>query len=226
MPEKYSTGNLFSPVLISVKKPLAKCLNSLPLKVFLDYRSFEIFPKRQNHWERITNISVLNGNDAIFECHNFLHRGIYRFQVGNTIKEVSLNSTEIQPTVNFREDSIFPHCNGDFSLTWKLPDCLLPTFSTTQFRIRVLAILDGPEGLPEDWTYVEEFPALPPNSSALSSMATIPCSQFDIIYKKFCFELVSVDDKSHRVSEWDRRCVFTEPSKFFPFFTVFFACFI
>ena len=46
-----------------------------------------------------------------------------------------------------------------------------------------------------------------------SSMMKIPCSLFDIIYKKYCFELVAVDDKTHRVDDWDRRCVSSEPGE-------------
>lgn len=104
--------------------------------------------------------------------------------------------------MNFREDSIFPHCSGQLLVTWNLPFCQI---HQNQFRIRILAILDSPEGLPEEYNYVEEFPA------SNESMIGIPCSQFDIFYKKYCFELVFVDDKTHRVEDWDRKCVFTEP---------------
>lgn len=42
------------------------------------------------------------------------------------------------------------------------------------------------------------------------SMA-ISCSQFDIIYEKYCFELVSINRKNDAFHMWDSICVSTEP---------------
>ncbi|KAE9553447.1 hypothetical protein FO519_003319, partial [Halicephalobus sp. NKZ332] len=141
-------------------------------------------------------------------CDLFIHKGVYKVNLDGTNEttEIHMNSSRNPITVNFREDSIFPHCSGDFSFTWSLPSCGSLKNESTQFRIRVLAVLDTPEGLPEEYNYMEEFSIFPN-----SSMMNIPCSLFDIVYKKYCFELVAVDDHTHRVDDWDRRCVSSEP---------------
>ena len=82
-----STDHLFAPVKVEVSRwpPSACSAATSPLTVFLDYRPFEVFPKRQNHWERIAN-STVTDETVTFGCHNFLNCGVYRFQVGSVIK--------------------------------------------------------------------------------------------------------------------------------------------
>lgn len=45
------------------------------------------------------------------------------------------------PRLLLREDSIFPHCQHDFDLSWQLPNCTLERRAAADtFRIRVSAV--------------------------------------------------------------------------------------
>jgi hypothetical protein len=84
------------------------------------------------------------------------------------------------------------------------------------FRIRVFALNSNNVELTsnkEEWIHMEEF-ALGQLGGDASEKTTlsIPCAQFDIIYEKFCFELISTERRTRHFELWDRKCVRTEGS--------------
>uniref|UniRef100_A0A915CX73 Uncharacterized protein n=1 Tax=Ditylenchus dipsaci TaxID=166011 RepID=A0A915CX73_9BILA len=158
----------------------------------------------------LTTLYYKDNRDLQFECIHFLRPGLYGvgIQGGNQTlpKWISINSTspDQHPQLQLRNDSIFPHCQSGLIVSWVLPNCSLQILHVLDFRIRVWAINSGSM----EESLMEEFPL---NSVAKGNTIAIPCAQFDIIFSKFCFELISIEKKTKHFELWDKKCVSTEP---------------
>ncbi|PAV80919.1 hypothetical protein WR25_06910 [Diploscapter pachys] len=115
---------------------------------------------------------------------------------------LSMNSSSANH-LKLREDSIFPHCNSEYTVGWETASCPSANLS---YRLRVLALPEGNVNHEDRAVYIEETGLLN-ESNPLS----ISCSQFDIIFEKYCFELVSVNLNTSVFHLWQSTCVSTEP---------------
>ncbi|CAD5229819.1 unnamed protein product [Bursaphelenchus okinawaensis] len=205
--EFVETPRLFEPIIV---RPVGLERGSL-YYFHLEIRPVDVLPGREeSEWKRILTKSEHIGNDFEFGCEWATATGIYRVKANqenstSSIISQSLRllkpSAYVRPRLALREDSIFPNCARDYDLSWTLPNCSLASKSD-EFRVRVSAVdSEGAE------LYIGEFKALadPPRSFG------IPCSQFDIIHEKYCFELVSLHSFNQQLDLWDRRCINTEP---------------
>ncbi|VDO68619.1 unnamed protein product [Heligmosomoides polygyrus] len=120
-----------------------------------------------------------------------------------TDKLILVNETT-RFALQLRNDSIFPHCVKDFSLQWKTANC---EAAALNYRIRVLAVQEGDETHEHRSHYIEDI-AL----STEEKTVKIGCFLFDIFYKKYCFELMSIEAVSGAYHLWRRSCVNTEPT--------------
>ncbi|TKR80408.1 hypothetical protein L596_014488 [Steinernema carpocapsae] len=182
--------------------------------VSLEFRPFEVIPEKEYEWDSVSNGQVLLHQKAEirdFSCEDFEIPGFYRIRISSSI---DLNSSVISPiivvnitvnvppSIHIRSDSIFPHCKGEFTVSWKIPHC--PN-SKQFFRVRAFAV---EEEKPDELILMDDSSV---NRSTTS--VGIPCSYFDIIYRQFCFELVTIADPTRRFVHWDQKCVYTEHLK-------------
>ncbi|KAH7729153.1 Protein F09F9.4 [Aphelenchoides avenae] len=187
------------------------CSQTVRLSMCLDYQANVTLPSHHAEWQCLhrQEISVLRTSaanvTASFDCASLSTPGFYRISVDNAVmsQTVFVNDSSVQPTLSLRSGSIFPYCNRDFIVAWTLPQCHRLEASV-DFRLRVYSVADA---VLDEWNYLEEFPVGPSDRSL-----SIPCSQFDILYEKFCFELVSVHRTTKKFHQWDRRCINTEPA--------------
>ncbi|KAI1706440.1 hypothetical protein Ddc_15284 [Ditylenchus destructor] len=168
-----------------------------------------------------------------FDCSLFVRPGFYRLIVRGAKEKPDdwiqipdpTSAEDTLPHLQLRNDSIFPHCSNDLTITWSLPNCSSHLFQVLDFRIRALA-LSPPSQVStsdtwlerEEWIHMEEFPISTQsggksNGNEASGTLSIPCAQFDIIHEKFCFELISTERKTRHFESWDRKCVSTEPDR-------------
>uniref|UniRef100_A0A914EBD7 Uncharacterized protein n=1 Tax=Acrobeloides nanus TaxID=290746 RepID=A0A914EBD7_9BILA len=173
----------------------------------------DVLPNMINLWEHVATRKVeIDGKKSQqldLGCENFASPGFYRVRIRDLDDDkaisdaILINSTSSSstPSINIRSDSIFPYCTNDFVVSWHLPSC--NTSNLASFRIRVFSVL---EDSPEELIYLDEL-TVEDNANTLA----IPCSNFDILYEKFCFELISLQIASRKFELWDRKCVNTEP---------------
>uniref|UniRef100_A0A0K0FQP4 Golden goal (inferred by orthology to a D. melanogaster protein) n=1 Tax=Strongyloides venezuelensis TaxID=75913 RepID=A0A0K0FQP4_STRVS len=108
-----------------------------------------------------------------------------------------------KPSINIRSDSIFPHCVNYFTLSWEKSLCFDLNLN---FRVQVSATTDLRKA--SDFIYIEEL-LLPQDKKTFD----IECTLFDIIFEKYCFELISTHPETEKTQIWDKKCVKTEPLK-------------
>ncbi|CAB3410317.1 unnamed protein product [Caenorhabditis bovis] len=183
--------------------------------VKLEYRPFQVFPGEEtSSWRPIGALAKKLQNtktSALFGCKHFADPGYYRVSVhltllNYTIQEdrwIVVNRTQ-QNMLRLRDNSIFPHCTSDYTIGWNLAQCPMDHLS---YRIRILAVPEGVKNYEDGAIYIEEIGI----SLNEESFMKISCSQFDIIYEKYCFELVSVNKNSSISHTWHSVCVSTEP---------------
>ncbi|CAJ0575306.1 unnamed protein product, partial [Mesorhabditis spiculigera] len=177
------------------------------------HRTHEVLPDSEDYWVKVEEKTVMLKNTEKFiefPCETTARTGVYRFDLigPNNVtvtaeKTLFVNaSTEVK--LQLREGSIFPHCSDEYQIRWTNPRC---TSSPLQFRLRLLAVPEGnPDHVEERAIYVEEI-----GLDAGDSWLSLPCSQFDILYEQYCFELVSLHPLSEQFHQWDVKCIHTEP---------------
>ncbi|KAK6731433.1 hypothetical protein RB195_007728 [Necator americanus] len=179
--------------------------------VNLLYRPIDVLPDER--WIVIATSFVVFHTESVqitFPCENFTNAGLYRVDLVNSQgfeiqgKQWILVNDTSGVSLELRNDSIFPHCTKDFLIRWNTVKCDAARLS---YRLRVLAIPEGSNNQEHRSHYIEEID-IPRGQSSLS----IGCSQFDIFYVKYCFELVSVDLRSSVFHLWKSTCVNTEPA--------------
>uniref|UniRef100_A0A0K0DV43 Protein kinase domain-containing protein n=1 Tax=Strongyloides stercoralis TaxID=6248 RepID=A0A0K0DV43_STRER len=196
----------------------------------LEHRDFYFIPSNisnidddSDHWitveERTIQLHTGRSKKKFF-CQFISLEGFYRinlksFDDMNNLIEIKSSIIPLspvpniyglilnKPSINIRSDSIFPHCINYFTLSWERSSC--PNLDLN-FRVQVTGITDLRKT--NDWIYIEEL-LLPPNKKTLD----IECSLFDIIFEKYCFELVSTHRYTEKTQVWDKKCVKTEPLK-------------
>ncbi|CAJ0927646.1 unnamed protein product, partial [Mesorhabditis belari] len=201
---------LLTAISIEVKPRL--CLQQTH-QVQLWHRSIEVLPESEDPWTKIDEraIALKDSPEKLnFECEIISRTGLYRVDVVGpmnvtvTTKEQIFVNHSKEALLELKFGSIFPHCSDEYHVKWTNPSCVK---SNLQFRLRLLAVPEGnPDHLEERAIYVEEI-GLDPGDSSLS----LPCSQFDILYEQYCFELISLEPQSEQFHQWDVKCVHTEP---------------
>ncbi|CAD6187549.1 unnamed protein product [Caenorhabditis auriculariae] len=154
----------------------------------LDYRPFHVFPKDEESWTPVTTVEkTLKSGRAkvVFGCRWL-----------QAEKWISVNGSS-QNMLRLREGSIFPHCTSDYTIAWTTSQC---RFDALHYRLRILAIPENAKNLEDEAVYIEEQHDL-----------KLSCSQFDIIYEKYCFDLVSVNKNTSISHTWHSLCASTEP---------------
>uniref|UniRef100_A0A0N4Z494 Uncharacterized protein n=1 Tax=Parastrongyloides trichosuri TaxID=131310 RepID=A0A0N4Z494_PARTI len=154
-------------------------------------------------------------NRKKFHCQFLSIGGLYRIKLKNNDVEIISPTIPLspvpnqyglingKPSINIRSDSIFPHCSSTFTLSWEKTSC---SNLNTNFRVQVTGTTDLRKV--RDWIYIEEI-LLPNDKKTID----IDCSLFDIIFEKYCFELISTDNFLEKTQVWDKKCVKTEPLK-------------
>ncbi|KAI6192237.1 hypothetical protein M3Y97_00315500 [Aphelenchoides bicaudatus] len=207
------TPALFQPLGVRFIRP--STVNFSRLAYFdLESRPFDVLPSAdvEAQWRRVATKSNPIGVNLEFGCEWLTATGLYRIRMraidGNETYDSSIARLDRplandSPKLQMREDSIFPHCQHDFDLSWRLPNCTLERKAASDtFRIRLSAVqADGME------IYMGELKP----TTELPHRVGIPCAHFDIIYVEFCFELLSVQPFTRQLDLWDRRCLSTEP---------------
>ncbi|CAI5454808.1 unnamed protein product [Caenorhabditis angaria] len=185
-----------------------------PSKVLLEYRSFQVFPgEEETSWKTIASISKIlkdSKTSLMFGCKHFADPGYYRVSIHLSLvnytvqadRWIVVNRTN-QNTLQMREDSIFPHCTSDYSISWNLAQC---SMDHLHYRLRILSVPEDAKNREEEAQYIEEI-----GITRSQNSIKLSCSQFDIINEKYCFELVSVNKNSSISHTWQSICVSTEP---------------
>uniref|UniRef100_A0AC35TRT7 Thrombospondin type-1 domain-containing protein 1 n=1 Tax=Rhabditophanes sp. KR3021 TaxID=114890 RepID=A0AC35TRT7_9BILA len=199
-------------------------------KLIILFRPFYYIPSNlsfteddSDQWEPIEERSIQLHSGVTtktMSCRYFNSGGLYKFKLIqelnlDTIVSITSHSLALtpqpnangliagKPSINIRSDSVFPHCDNYFTLSWENSIC--PN-TNLNFRVQVTATMDLRKV--RDWHYVEEL-LLPSNQKTLD----LDCSLFDIIFEKYCFELISTHTITERSTLWDKKCVKTEPLK-------------
>ncbi|KAL6732154.1 hypothetical protein Aduo_002946 [Ancylostoma duodenale] len=175
------------------------------------YRPAHVLPDEK--WTVVATHSAVFHTElfhVIFPCERFANAGFYRIALVNSHdyeiqheQWIVVNETA-EVSLQLRNDSIFPHCTKDFLVRWNTVRC---DAATLNYRLRVLAIPEGSTNHEHRSHYIEEI-----DISRGQTSLSIPCSQFDIFYVKYCFDLVSVDANSSVFHLWRSSCVSTEPA--------------
>ncbi|EPB78493.1 thrombospondin type 1 domain protein [Ancylostoma ceylanicum] len=161
------------------------------------YRPAHVLPDEK--WAVVATHSAVFHTElfhVIFPCESFANAGFYRIALVNSQdyeiqheQWIVVNETAAVQ-LQLRNDSIFPHCTKDFLVRWTTVRC---DAAMLNYRLRVLAIPEGSTNHEHRSHYIEEIDIARGQTSL-----SIPCSQFDIFYVKYCFDLVSVDTNSRR----------------------------
>ncbi|KAK0408932.1 hypothetical protein QR680_004246 [Steinernema hermaphroditum] len=183
-------------------------------RVAVEHRPFEVIPGKENDWESVSNGQLLLFNKREIRdiaCDDFDIPGFYRVRLSSAVDPnttvispiIKVNiSANVPPSIHIRSDAIFPHCNGEFTVSWKIPYCQT---SKQAYRIRAFAV---EEERPDELILMDDSPV----NRSITSLG-IPCHFFDILYRQFCFELFTIADHTRRFVHWDQKCVYTEHLK-------------
>ncbi|CAI4228761.1 unnamed protein product [Auanema sp. JU1783] len=180
-------------------------------EIRLQRRPLETAPGEEVAWHTTSSSSITLHKGAesfIFPCQAFADIGYYQVVLLSqnnysvTGQSFLVNHTT-EYSLSLRNDSIFPHCSSQFDISWAISKCPLDNL---HYRIRIFAVPEGSDDHEDRVHYIEEVGVTKEQKSI-----SISCSHFDIIYDKYCFELVSINRNSSTFQLWKSSCVSTEP---------------
>lgn len=225
LPNKHVTSTVNVSVQITSKRPLCTSFNDAirPPALELQLRFWPSFSTELlvgngtgKQWQTLATKQLspwpsTNTSTAVdFECQSFLLAGSYSVRLV-VEGEIVAESGEMDAVwfdeyrLQMRSDSIYPHCNGDMTVSFRRPGCAVSTD-----RVRLFAVaVDGSlhTATSSRLAYIGEK-RIYPNSK----FVTFSCSLFDLLYSGFCFEMVSVLPGGV-VKKRVKQCVPTEPRK-------------
>uniref|UniRef100_A0A914W054 THSD1 third Ig-like domain-containing protein n=1 Tax=Plectus sambesii TaxID=2011161 RepID=A0A914W054_9BILA len=224
LPYKHVTSTVDINVQITSKRPLCtfKDTKEPPsLELHLRFRpsfSTELLANGSRKQSQLLAIKRLpwpssNTSSVDFECQSFLLAGTYSAHLYVNGDPVA-NSNEMNAIwfdeylLQMRSDSIYPHCSGDMTVSFRRPAC-----AVTTDRVRLFAVaVDGSlhTATSSRLMYIGEKRIYTDTKSV-----TFSCSLFDLLYTGFCFEMVSVLPGGV-VKKRVKQCVPTEPRKHSP----------